>query len=339
MRHNTRFATTTAAVAAAGALLAACGSSTATPPASPSKTVNNAFSADFNQPGLRATIRLATTPAVLRNGSHLSEQQAQAILASRVVLSVHGPGSASLSSGKQGGSAELTLVKSGTTLVDLRFVNTEAYARADLSGLASAYGFGQQSFAALGQLSSRVPALGALAAGKWISVNLKSVMQQLSSMGMTTSSTTPAERTRVLNAVHNLLVHSEKVTGSGQHYVLTFNDRAVVQQLGGVLAAVPGASALPQASKLSQAANRIPASRVTTLNATVNSGRVTRLSLPLNQFDTQKSLTGRASIDMALASAGPVAAPSGATPLDISQLIHMFSGLGTSSSGSASSSG
>jgi hypothetical protein len=80
------------------------------------------------------------------------------------------------------------------------------------------------------------------------------------------------------------------------------------------------ASSLPQ-----RAQNAVPA-RSATVIVTVGGGIVSNLQLSLNQFDTAHHLNGPASANLAVSKAGSVPTPSGATPINLGQLIHALQG-------------
>jgi hypothetical protein len=69
------------------------------------------------------------------------------------------------------------------------------------------------------------------------------------------------------------------------------------------------------------------------LNLTVANGIVSSLELPLNQFQTSSSSSGPSSLKLDVSPSGAVSAPSGATAINLPQLLHAAA---SSSSGSSS---
>lgn len=86
---------------------------------------------------------------------------------------------------------------------------------------------------------------------------------------------------------------------------------------------MPGISSLP-----GMVSTKVPACMVTRVDATVSGGELTRLDLPLNQFDTHHRMSGPVQLVAGISAAGPVAAPQQATPLAVSQLLPLFQHMG-----------
>ena len=88
-------------------------------------------------------------------------------------------------------------------------------------------------------------------------------------------------------------------------------------------AVLPVVSQFPIPTGKPPAANEIP-DRPVTVDAWVKSGRIVRLELPLNQFDT-KSGQGRVAVRVDIArDASPVTAPADAVNVDVAGLLQKF---------------
>lgn len=332
------------ALAAVSALvgLSGCGAGNTTagaPPVSPARALQNAVKANFAQPGLRMAMHLDTTAAVLTSGgSPLTPAQARDVLESQVVMTVHTAGSVPLSqitASGPGGQTEVSLVKSGADLADLRIVDQVVYARVDFAGITSAYGLGPQTLASirqgLAQASAVVPALRQLSDGQWVSLDAKAL---LGAMGIPTPpSTVPSQGTQFLARLGQAVAGTYQVTrgaarSGAQGYVVSVHDRQMVTRVLSVYQSLPSISTMPGFSDIASLADAIPANMVSSIDAVVGaSGRLTRVSLPLNQFDTHHQIPGPMSVVVDLSPAGAVAAPSGATAIDPASIAHAFRGL------------
>ena len=333
--------------------LAGCGgnqAATSTPPANPSAALAAGVQSDGQQQGIQLAFRLASTPAVLTSGgSHLTTAQARDILATQLDFDVHAPGSQALDHAQgNGGQFQVSLVKSGTDLADIRFVNRVMYARVDFSRFFAAYGLPPRSLASvrhgLDQASALIPGLSALGNGQWISLDLMQVLRQ---SGVTPSTPTQSQLSQLQAGLRQALAGTYQVayagtTSGGQRYAVSVNVRRLVTQLGAFYASLPGMADLPVLrSEFAALAQRVPATLTARLDAVVSGGRLSQVTLPLNQFDLHHQMPGPVSIVVGISSAGPIAAPAGATainPAAISQMFgQFFKGMMGSSSAPSSS--
>ncbi len=333
---RTRFVAVALAAVLSTVGLVACGSSNST--TSP-QAVQSALKATANQSGLQLSVSLQGSPSDFSsNGnSSLTSSQEQAILNSRLVLAVHAASGTTLANAGVGGELNFSLSEGGNTLVELRVVGSTLFARVDIQQLTTTYSLDKGQVAQfrsrLAQLGSQVQGLGALNSGQWVSLDVKLLNQFTQTIGVTLPSL-PQLVGRVVGAFFNALAQSKNITSAGAGKAqITVNAQQLVTALAQAVAATPGMSALSsQVNGLAQRAHAaVPANKSGNVVVTVNSGIVSNLELSLNQFDTSHTLTGPASANMAVAKAGAVSAPSGAVPINISQLIRAFQSTSTSS--------
>lgn len=312
------------------ATLAGCGSSAAS---NPTQAVDNALQSDLNQPGLQMVVELKGTPAdfgLNAPSNHLTSVQQQAIMASHLVITVHGAGSTAIGkvSPTSGNNAvEVALVKGSDNLSDTRFIGSELYARVDIPKLTSDYqlntGSAAKFQADLQTIASEVKAAGALASGQWISVNVPQTESLVASALHVSPSllpqVNPGELIQIVDSVFSGLQHNSTVaavSGSSNSYELTVKDKAMASDLSQALGSTPGFSAIPKVGTLRQQTGSIPATMTTKVTATVTNGKVSQLSLDAKQFNN----TSNGQIIINITSAGSISAPSGATPVDLTQV-------------------
>ncbi|HWG74960.1 MAG TPA: hypothetical protein VG184_12990 [Acidimicrobiales bacterium] len=335
------FAVLATAVAVAG--VAGCGNSTTQSKATPAQTVNNGFSADFDQPGVQLVVSVKSSPSVLTGGgSTLTAAQAGDLLNSRLVISVHSNGSSPLSQATTtgGSSSDIALAEGGANLAEIRSVGNALYVRVDITKITSTYGLDKGSVAqfrqSLDQIAAEVPAAGALSAGKWVSIDVAGLLKLIGSQtGISIPSTTasPAEAKSFVDNLLGAFQRSYQVTkGSNGTYVLTVHDKTLVTNLSQAVSTFPGLANIPGYTSISHSADQIPASATVSVDASVSNGKVTQLALPLNQFPGNK-LSGPATLVVAISGAGAVSAPSGATAVDLTQLTKLIGQISSSSTG------
>ena len=322
----------------AGALLAvgltcagvtACGTASNSP-----KDAPTALRADATKSGLELTLTAQGNEASIPdNNSGLTTAQKQAILNSSLVLTVHAATGTNLSNAGTGGEVSLAVDEGGQTMGQLEIVGQILYIKVDISRIASAYqldkGQAAKFTSELQQLAPQVPGLGALSAGNWTSIDLGVVNTFTQTLGVTLPSV-PQMVARLAAAFFDALAQGTPSAANGTTQVNVSAQSlltALGQSISATLDATPGMS--KYANKVNSAESRLNlAGQSGNVQVTTSGGSVSALKLPLNQFD--KTITGPVSLNMTVASAGPIAAPSGATPIDLSKLIHaVFSGIST----------
>jgi hypothetical protein len=314
-------------------LVAACGNSTSA--SNSPHAVHSALQATANQSGLQLTLSLKGSPSTFANNgsSTLTPAQEQAILASQVNVTVVPAPGTTLASAGSGGQLALAVTQGGNSVVEVRVTGKPPtlYARVDVAKLSSAYGLDKGKVAQfrseLEKLGTQVTGLQALDNDQWVSLDVNALSTLAAAAGITLPSA-PQVVARIVGAFFNQLNQAANIqpTAAGQAQ-LTVNSQQLVSGLAQAVAATPGVSGLnKQASSLPQRAQNAVPARSATVIVTVGGGIVSNLQLSLNQFDTAHHLNGPASANLAVSKAGSVPTPSGATPINLGQLIHALQG-------------
>jgi hypothetical protein len=307
--------------------LAACGTTTATTTSAP-PSVASALKSTINQTGAQLTVTLKGRTSAL-SGSELTAAQKQAILASSLVLTVHAAKGTTLAHAGDGGSAALSLSEGGSQLAQLKVLGSTIYARLDTRKIASTYGLDAGAVArfrgTLQRYSSQVSALQALADGRWVSLDLGSIQPFAQAMGMTLPSVPQLASGLVASLFDALAQGTSTTTATGRDQI-TVSVGQLVKALGQAVASDPGLAKLsPQIGSIVQKLEQaVPANKTANVAVTVTGGTVSNLAVPLNQFDSAHHLKGPLSVNVAVAPAGPVTAPSGAVAVDLGQLMNIF---------------
>lgn len=318
------------AVGLTSAVLTACGTAANSPKDAPA-----ALRADANKSGLQLTLTAQGNEASIPdNGSGLTTAQKQAILNSSLVLTVHAANGTTLSNAGSGGELSLAMDEGGQTLGQLEIVGQTLYLKVDISRIASAYqldkGQAAKFTSELQQLAPQVPGLSALSAGNWTSIDLGVVNQFTQTLGITLPSG-PQMVARLVGAFFNALAQGTPSSANGATQVNVSAQNlvtALAQSISATLSATPGMS--KYANDVTAAEGHLKLQGESgNVQVTTSGGSVSALQLPLNQFD--KTITGPVSLNMAVADAGPISAPSGATAIDLSKLIHALFAVGSQS--------
>ncbi|MBO0732463.1 MAG: hypothetical protein J2P57_24590 [Acidimicrobiaceae bacterium] len=310
--------------------LAGCGSSSRS--ASSPSDVQAALRSTANQQGLKLTLTLSGTPGGGNGSSTLTRSQEQAIIDSTLILTVHAASGSTLANAGNGGEVDLALEHGLSTLGDIRVIGHTLYGKVDIPQFTSTYGLNKGSVARfqseLDRLGSQVQGLTALNDGKWVSVDLNSLDTLLAAAGITLPSV-PQLVGRIVGAAFNSLAataHVDQVHG-GQAQ-LTVGARPVVTALARAISGTPGMRSFgTQIQNLAQdAQNSVPANANGKVNATISGGKISNLELPVKQFERNPTSGGPDTVKLAVTSAGSVSAPSGATVLNVAQLIRALVG-------------
>jgi hypothetical protein len=234
-------------------------------------------------------------------------------------------------------SVSLTL--GGTDYLDLRGNASALYLRVDVPGLERLAGSKVSGAVSnLPPAAAKLPFVAALFAGKWVSMSvgqLKLIESQLAgSAGVPSFSPQQAQalRAKLLRVLQDDVKASG---GTGGQYTLTTNTRTFVQGYLGVFeSAVPSLG-----SKLGSSTANIP-SRQVTMSATVSGGVLQRIVIDLAQFvpAKDKAQLGGAKLPIELDfsdTAPAITFPSGAVPVNLSQIFGMLMQQGQSASAAA----
>jgi hypothetical protein len=223
----------------------------------------------------------------------------------------------------------------GSPLVELRVVGGVLYGQLNVAGLDSVLaGFGQNLTTAEGQLPPSVaanPAVQALFNGRWVSVDLGTLLTELRSAGVhlnrpgsTPSATDVGGILDALTATFNKEVDVTRVGTSatlGTDLLLSTDRHSFATELASSLArAVPSLVTNKDVSR----AEAVP-HRPFQVHAYVAGGTLTRLSVDLSQLTGEGQLPAGTEIPLVLdVSHAPVTinAPAGAVPLDVKTLLQ-----------------
>jgi hypothetical protein len=222
------------------------------------------------------------------------------------------------------GAANIAISEGGKSLVSIRFVNKVLYLQVDLKdvlndiGMASTY---RQITGASGQLPGFV---GALVAGKWVSLPLSTLKQLSSQLGAGTPPTADASKeNQIIAALKGLLTKDVTVTrnsaGGTDQLTLTGNLQTLAKDVVSTFASeIPGAGAALGSADLSGVPNKS-----VTLLATVSNGALTSVTFDLGQL--AKSGKGTLPVELAFVPSGAaIGAPSGAVAVDLSSLGQLL---------------
>jgi hypothetical protein len=317
--------------------LAACGN-TSSASNSP-QAVQSALHNTANQSGLQLTLSLQGDPSAFSdNGSStLTLAQKQAILASKLVLTVNAAKGTKLVNAGTGGELAFALTHGVDTILEVREVDTKLYARVDLDKLTRVYGLDTGTVAhfrtQLGNLGKQVQGLQALDKGRWVSVDV-SQLDSIAALANVTLPSLPQLVARIVGAFFSGLAQSNHIQPTkARQAQITVNTQQLVTTLAQAVASTPGMSSLnKQTNNLAQRARKsVPANKSAVATVTVGAGIVSNLELGLSQFDTSHQMSDTATANLAVAKSGPVSAPSGSEPINLPQLIRALEGSPASS--------
>jgi hypothetical protein len=369
MNYTSRFSKRTglgglAAVAAAAMFLGACGSSTPTS-ASPQQAVSSAFNALGSQSGIDLHISLGVTSKELQQmAAHggsggLSLTAANDIAAGSIVVDFNtGNGTplnkqTSADRSQQFGLAVQVPAPSGANSaqaadpVELRYVDQTFYLRADLPTLL--HDLGQSSSSAAGfqhaaqGADQYVPGLAALGQGNWVSVPasaltglLQGLQAQMPGAAGSSSLSTSGQIWSQLQTAFTTNTKFAKAGTSGgrTHYTASLAVKPFVQDveqsLPASLGSIPGAASVGK--QINSAIGKIPAGQKVVADVWVKDHKVQELDIDLNQFKHQFNFA--VPLRIQIGSGTQVLAPTGATPLNLSNLGNLLGGALSKSSSS-----
>jgi outer membrane murein-binding lipoprotein Lpp len=308
--------------AAAGAVLVAAGcggQSKSNAATTPKGELSAGFQHLADSDVLTATLQLETTAHDLQSyakasGDKLPTATAQAIAGAQLVIETKGSGTDK--------AVSLRGVDGGNTLVELRVVDGSLYLQGDLRGILT-----------LAHKENLPPFVQAFVAGKWITLGKDALDAIAGQLGANAGvSGTPSAGPQLLSDLRDALNHDVTVTAAGtdstgNHLVLTGNVKKLATDLQSAVAkSVPGGSALGQ-----QLHSADVPSRNVTLDAWVKDGSLRKLSLDLVQFADKGQAPAGATLPLSITfaeSGDDISAPSGATPIDLTQLGSLIGAFG-----------
>lgn len=320
--------------AAALLLLAACGDDGGGPdPADdPKGALTNALEAMNDYEGVTMTMSLDsdTDSLVAVSEGSLTDEQAQQILDSSLTItskSAEDPADA---------QAEVVVNIAGNeTAVEMKFVDSTLFARADVAGIMETFGQDTSQLDAFEQQASGRPGfefVGPALDGEWIAMT--GFEQAFQQFGATESAEPTEAQKKALESFTTALedaadVESGDLEGPGDHIAASVQLREVYDsftELAGQLGAA-GTTPMPPASEVPDETLRI--------DTWVDDGRLTQVSLDFKQFGEFEGAepipegTEKLALVLGLEEfTGDVTAPEDAAEVDLNQLMQGFLGAG-----------
>lgn len=328
-----------AAAVTATTLIGGCGGSTklSGPPAT---VVTEALDGLGQLSAVRAVVRIE---APNLNDPSLSPAQVQAVLHTSLVVSVETPDGRSLasegSSPAPSAQVDAAVVVGEDTVAEIRVLQHKMYARVDLAGLGAAFALSPSQRAEVSDLQSvlardgqRVPALGALGAGRWVEVPTAMAValgnEELVHLGIPLATTTlrPVTLGRVVSSLMGVVSGSTAaddgpVTG-GESYAATLPTRDLLTSPLTTLAALAGTVGdSSYAEAVIGDAESIPGAATVAVNFLVSGRRLAEGTLPLGQLLPGNTSAENAEVVADFSPAPAITAPPSASPLDLAGLV------------------
>ncbi|MDX6232496.1 MAG: hypothetical protein QOH68_1480 [Nocardioidaceae bacterium] len=275
---------------------------------------------------LTTTLQLDVTPDQLQqlaesSGDDLSTTAAEAISSGRLVIET-----------TKDKTFSLTAVDGGKKLLEIRVVDNDLYLKGDLQAGFELAGNPDGLDKVKAQAARLPDFVGAFINGDWVSLDAQALSGLAGSFGATATSSPSGDEGPQLLAQLRRTIESDitvKEVGTdsaGDHVQLSGDARALAADLQeAIQKTVPGGAAL--AGRLDASTTE---SRTITLDAWVNDGALSKLSMDLAQFDDNNELPEGTKLPIVLTfeqSGHTISAPAGATPVDLSQLGPLLSGF------------
>ena len=298
----------------------------------PAADVLSAVQASARAEALTTTIRLDSTPATLQALAHaanatLTPPDAKALKDASIVIETARTGSK--------GASDTRVLEGGRTLFELRGTSDTLYLQADVRGILTLV-HKRKVFADLRAATKSMPGfVQAALNGHWVSLPT-AALASLAQAGGSGSAGSSGSGTRLLNDLHDVIKRDATVSvaGSdsrGQHYVISGDEQVLAGDLSSAIAdAVPGGAFLGQRIPTAHAAHR-----TIHVDAWVKGGSLAAFSLDLAQFGDPGTVPAGTTVPLVVGfeqSGAPIEAPSGAVPVDLTQLgtlVGALSGGGT----------
>jgi hypothetical protein len=273
---------------------------------------------------LTTTIRLDTTPADLTSlsqasGDKLDPHLASVIAGADIVIE-------SVRTG-DGTSLDVRGVADGSTLVEFRSLKDTLYLQGDVRGILDLIGKPGVYANLKAQTKSMPSFVQAAVGGQWVSLPA-STLSSLASLGggQASSGKGPTLLSELRRSVERHTTVTEAGTDSrGTHYVLHADTRDLADDLRtAIQSAVPGGGVL---------SSRLPANvdhKTVTFDAWVRSGAISEVSIDLLQFGDNTNLPSGSTLPLTITfdrTGTDVTAPTGAEPVDLTQLGTLFGAL------------
>ena len=317
----------------------ACGGEDATE--NPQGSINDAVEALSDYEGITITLSIDSTSddlVALSEGS-LTAEQAQQILDSSFTAS------STNTEDPQEAEAEFSVDIAGQAdSLEVKFVDGTLYLRADVAGIMDTFGADSSQLDAFRQQAGSQPGFEFVEPalnGEWIA--LTGFNQLLEQAGSSQNDLTGAQQ-KAIDGFANALKENTEVEagdkdGPGTNLVVTANLRDIYQSL------VDLQENFGQAAGEIPSVDEVPDENVT-VDTWVDGDRLTQVQLDLTQFKDFPEAEFPEGVDQFAITvgleefSGGVAAPEGATEVDINQIMQsMFGGLGGGLGGDTGGSG
>ncbi|MBV9292753.1 MAG: hypothetical protein JO222_09910 [Frankiales bacterium] len=336
-----RLATRLSTAASVGAIVAltACGGSGGGTPANPRAELTDSVQSLSDSSVLTTTIKLDTDAATLKalassSGGSLSDSAANSITSAQFVIESKKAGSTR--------DADFKIEVGGTNLLDVRGVGQTLYLQGNIQAILGLFNKSSMYSQLQSQTSVMPLFVRDFLAGKWVSLNKQALTGLAGQLGAnTTASGSAAEQNKVLAQLKSVLQRDVTVTRAGSdsrgdHLVLTGNTATLARDAQqAITSAVPGGSAL--GDRLST--TNTPSKNIT-VDAWVKDGALAEISIDLAQFAPPSKVPAGTKLPIVVLfsrSGSDISAPSGATPVNLTQLGALFTAVAGGSSVSGSS--
>ena len=365
---NRQLITVAAVGAMSAALLAGCGSSSSpstnpgtsvssTAGETPIQQIQTALTSLASGTDLTATFQLGLSGSSLESlvntigHSSLTSAQANEIAGGKIVIAEHTTAS-SLSSAvstPNSNQTDVSFIDDGTTLVDVRSISGVVYIQLQLGKLFTLFNAPPGELSGIQAYASNLPTfVQKLIDGDWISIqtsDLKSLEQEITGAVGASAPASPnsSQQQAFLSNLEQILTNDVTVTqtgstSSGTTYTLSANTRTLVVDLINAVEKIEPALSSEVNSQFK--ASKVP-SKTITFGATVTDGKVSQISFDFAQLAPPSAhvpASDHLPLDLNLSTAPvTVSVPSGATPVNMSDLGSLLGEIGgaTGSGGSS----
>jgi hypothetical protein len=331
---------TTAVIGAVFALTGCGGGSSPSSSENPTTEFRGAFSALRDGSVLTTTLHLDTSGSDLQrfaseHDGKLSADDAAAIASAQVVIEVQSADGGNLSDVKSGDSnaanSSFRAGANGKTLIEFRTVKGALYLHGDVQGILDLF-HQSGSFAQVqAQVSQMPPFIQALVRGDWISMDSDAAK---SLAGQFSGGATPSDQQRqqLLDKLQQIIDNDVTITRAGSddkgdHLVLSGHTRKLATDIiSSFSSLVPGGGAA-----LGQFDPNDIEDKTIKVDAWVKDGVLSEISLDIVQFAPSGQAKPGEHLPVALTfskDGADIEQPSGATPIDLTQLGSLLGGLG-----------
>lgn len=276
---------------------------------------------------LTTTIRLDTTASALQalaqsSGSTLDNSLASALAGASIVIE----------RAKSGGGSELDIqaIAGGATLLELRAVDKTLFLKGDVRGILRLAGKPKVYGNLKAQTKSMPSFVQAAVTGQWVSLPAATLDSLATLTGGAPPSSAPGNGPKLLGDLKRAIDKDVTITSAGSdsrgtHYVLHADTKTLAEDLRTSLTnSLPGGSAVSQ---------RLPTTvkhQNFTFDAWVKGGSLSELTINLLQFGDTSKVPAGATLPLSITfvkTGADIGAPTGATPVDLSQLGTLVGAL------------